>query len=348
MRIGFVPLVDASPLIGAFAWGEFTKEGLDVSLTCEIGWGTIREKLIFGELDAVQIPAPMAVAIRLGIGCAPTPVVTHWILNWQGNAITLSRNISDQGVSDGVSLHHLIRSRSPGRLTLAVVARHSTHAFLLHKWLRSSGIIPERDVRLVVLPPPQMVRSLSEGLIDGFCSGEPWNSAAVRAGCGWIAAASADIAPGHVEKVLLVRESFANSRVGEYGALLRAMKSSAARCESADGRDELVSLLAGREWLHLDPAILHSSLVGPLDRGDGVPRTCDRFHKFFAPLENAPSLHTASEILSVMRDDRQIPDPIDRLSSLESTVASVFGGTNSPSQPLNPTHNRRATTTTSV
>ena len=285
-------------MIAASAWGHWENENVNVRLHREIGWATIREKLIFGNLDVVQIPAPMAVAVRLGLGSSPTDVIVPWILNRQGNAITLSRNLRNQGVTDAASFGALARSQAPRKMTFGVVARHSMHAILLHRWLTSAGLSAERSLNTVVIPPPQMVRSLEEGLIDGFCAGEPWNAVAVAEGCGWCAAIGAEILPRHVEKVLLMRADFALNRAEELGGLLRGLRSASRRCDSLEGRKELMTLL--QKEMDTTAEILGASLLGPFERGDGTSAPSSLFHNFYESECNNPTQAAAQGVLKQM------------------------------------------------
>lgn len=192
LRVGLLPLTDAAPFIVAQELGLFARHGLNVELRREIGWATIREKIIYGELEAAQSPAPMLWSVQLGLGCAPCDVLTALIINLHGKAITLSRALWVAGVRDAATLRqHLRTRRSPEPLTLGIVFSYSSHHLLLRDWLRAAAIDPERDVRIVVVPPDQMVRNLRAHTIDGFCAGEPWNTLAAQQGEGWCPAWSA-------------------------------------------------------------------------------------------------------------------------------------------------------------
>ena len=97
---------------------------------------------------------------------------------------------------------------------LGVVSPYSSHNFLLREWLIRHGLDPVRDVEIVVVPPPQVFFNFQSGYLDGYCAGEPWNALSVLARVGWVVATSADLAPLHPEKVLMVRRDFAESRAG--------------------------------------------------------------------------------------------------------------------------------------
>src|SRR4051812_10122930 len=167
-RGGFFALTDAGPFVVAEGLCLFARHDLVVELRREIGWATIREKIIYGELDAAQAPAPMLWSAQLGLGCPPCDVLTALVLNLHGNAITLSRALWTAGVRDAATLRDHARLHRPRQpLTFGVVFPFSSHHLLLRDWLRSAGLDPDRDVRIVVVPPGQMFRNLAAQTIDG-------------------------------------------------------------------------------------------------------------------------------------------------------------------------------------
>ncbi|MEO6740606.1 MAG: CmpA/NrtA family ABC transporter substrate-binding protein, partial [Chthoniobacteraceae bacterium] len=188
--------------------GLFEKHGLAVELSRELGWATIREKVIHGELDAAHAPAGMPFAAAAGLGGISADCLAGLVLNLHGNAITLSQRLWNAGVRDGKTLRDFVRKcRRP--VTLGTVYQWSSHSVLLRLWLKAHGFDVENDARVVVVPPSQMVTHLRAGHLDGFCVGEPWNSLAVMSRAGWVVARSAELAPLHPEKVLMVRRNFA-------------------------------------------------------------------------------------------------------------------------------------------
>src|SRR5438552_12946031 len=217
LQVGFVPLTDCAPLVMASERGLFRKYGLRVALSRELGWATIRDKVIHGELDAAHALAAMPVAATLGLGSIRCDCLTALVLNLHGNAITLSEELWRRGVRDGATLRaQILATRGANTLTFGIVYPFSSHHYLLRRWLESFGIRPNRDVRIVVVPPPQMVTNLKAGHLDGFCVGEPWNSVAVQSRAGWCIATSAELEPGHPEKVLMVRNDFAEKCAHEH------------------------------------------------------------------------------------------------------------------------------------
>jgi nitrate/nitrite transport system ATP-binding protein len=189
LEIGFIPLTDCAPFVVAHEKGFFQKHGLtDVHLVRTPNWKVLDQSIASGQIDAAQMLAGMPIAMTLGAGMTgkPVPIRTSMVLSRNGNAITWSKQLYDQGVRDLASIKAYIES-DPDRLhTLGMVYPSSMHNLMLRYWLASGGIDPDRDVNLTVTPPPQMVSNLRTGNIDGYCVGEPWNSRAVYEGLGTV------------------------------------------------------------------------------------------------------------------------------------------------------------------
>ena len=297
LRIGFLALTDAAPFVVAEELGLFARHNLIVELRREIGWATIREKIIYGELDAAQAPAPMLWSAQLGLGCPPCEVLTALVLNLHGNAITLARRLWDAGVRDAATLHEHVRlRRSRELLTLGVVFPFSSHSLLLRRWLHHAGLEADRDVRLVVVPPAQMFRNLAAGTIDGFCSGEPWNTLAVREGIGWCPTWTARLQPDHIEKVLMVTRAFADRRHAEHAALVSALGEAAAWCDEPQNREKLAELLADARYLNLPARVIAPTLLGRFDCGGGRVEPVPDFHVFHRGDASVPAVSKAAAL----------------------------------------------------
>lgn len=289
VRIGFIPLTDCAPLLVAREHGLFRKHGVRVELSCEVGWATIREKLLYGQIDAAHAIAGLALAMRLGLSTPPCRVVAPFVFNLHGNAITLSRDLWNRGVRDAASLKKLIRSSVSRRFTFGMVSRYSSHYFMLRKWLVAGGVDVEKDVRIVALPPTQMAANLAAGLIDGYCVGEPWNSVAVQRGIGWIAATSEQLAQEHPEKVLLTTETFIERHFEEAQAIVGALREACAFCDAKGNRAEVARLLAESGYFSGNEGVLQRSLVGSLDLGTGQTVDASTFHIFHRRDANEPT-----------------------------------------------------------
>ncbi len=280
-------MIDCAPLVAAQELGLFTRHGLSVRLRREVGWATIRDKLLLGELQAAHAPGSLAFVLQAGLGVAPRACLTAFVLSLNGGALTLSRELWDQGVRDAASLRRLIE-RDPGRtFNFGAALEYSTHNYDLRQWLTSAGIRPDRDVQITYVPSPIIHRQLMSGHLDGYCVGEPWNSISVSSGRGWIAATSAEISPYQIEKVLLVLREFAEAQPEVHLALVAALIEASAFCEAPESRPALVRMLARPAYLDLPEELIARSLLGPLETGHGE-RSTEGFITFRQRGANVP------------------------------------------------------------
>lgn len=321
LRLGFVPLTDCAPIVMAQELGLFKKYGLPVVLSRELGWATVRDKIIHRELDAAHALAAMPAAATLGLGSVACDCLTALVLNLNGNAITLSNDLWQRGIRDGHSLRNEIaRTRREKTFTFGAVFPFSSHRHLLRRWLSSHGIDPDREVRIVVVPPPQMVANLKAGHLDGFCVGEPWNSVAVQSRAGWVAATSSELDALHPEKVLMVRREFATQRSEEHVALVAALHEACEFCDQPENHAQIIYTLARPEYIGADEAALCRGINGELDLGHGRQKRLPDFCIFHRDNANNPSADKAAWTLDLMRNSGLCPDPSWLNSALSRKV----------------------------
>jgi len=256
--IGFVPLLDCASLVIAVEKGFMAQEGLEVTLVRETSWANIRDRIVVDHFDAAQMLGPMTVAASLGIGHLTVPMIAPISLGLGGNAITVSNslwhNMHDHGAqlnadpaTQGHALKQVVLQRQQQNkppLTFGMVYPFSCHNYELRYWLSASGIDPDHDVQLVVIPPPLLVDALREGQIDGFCVGDPWNSLAVEAGAGIIVNATSQIWHLSPEKVLGCRASWAKQHPQQLEGLIRAIYRAAQWCDQPANHPMLATILA--------------------------------------------------------------------------------------------------------
>jgi ABC-type nitrate/sulfonate/bicarbonate transport system substrate-binding protein len=293
LRIGFIDLIDAAPLIVALERGFFADEGLAVVLERQLGWGNVRDRLTFGQFDAAHALLGMPLFSRIGRDWFMEPLVALMNLGSGGNAITLSRRLTDAGVRSPTSLAQYIRNDPRHEvLAFAHVFSCSMHHYLLRDWLASGGIDPDRDVRLRVFPPNQMAGHLKSGYVEGFCVGEPWNTLARQEGAGEIVAVTTDIVPEHPEKVLAVSQRWLDRNGPLTTAIIRAVLRGCAFCEDERNAQALAELLARPQYLNASREVIHSALTldQTVAQGPGsVARSSDWRVRSFAPSATFPS-----------------------------------------------------------
>ena len=269
IRLGFIPLIDAAPLVVAHECGYFADEGLHVSLERQIGWANVRDKLAFGHLDASHALLGLPLASVLQPETQGEELVSVLALSSGGNAITLSRQLTEAGVNSAATLARWIHDPHADRPPVfAHVFGCSMHHYLLRDWLDAAGIHPDVDVRLCVIPPSQMTRQLAAGQLDGFCVGEPWNTLAAREGCGDVVCPTTDILPAHPEKVLATTRRWAHDNAAALTPLIRAILRACQYCNDPNNLESLADLLAQPKYVGVDVSTLRASLS--LDRTFGL------------------------------------------------------------------------------
>lgn len=291
LDIGFIPLTDCAPLVVAKEKGFFEKHGLvNVRLVRESSWRSISEGITQGRLDASQMVAGMPLSMTIGVGNnAPVSVMTSLVLDRNGSAITLHKSFYDQGVKSLADLKEVIRQRGDHHLTLGVVHPASMHNLLLRYWLAAGGIDPDLDIDLTVVPPSDMLEALRNGQLDGYCVGEPWNSQAVQEGLGYVLATEQDIWPGHPEKVLGVRESWADRYPQTHLALVKALLEACAYCDDRRNREDILEILSQPQYVGSAIESMRPGFLGPYDRGAGEkPQTIQGYNQFSIGQANCP------------------------------------------------------------
>jgi nitrate/nitrite transport system substrate-binding protein len=217
---GILPLTDCAPIVVAHAKGFFLRHGIESSVMKFGSWTASRDALMSGRAQAAHMLFGMPVAAAVGkLGTQHKPLVIPWILNRNGQAITVSVRHREILSSNARDLRALAKERrEKGRpMVFAMTLQPGTHAMWLRYWLAAGGINPDKDVALITIPPPMMVANMRAGRLDGFCAGEPWNAKAVDEELGFTAILSEEIWPDHPEKVLAFAEEFseANPKFGE-------------------------------------------------------------------------------------------------------------------------------------
>ena len=292
LEIGFVPLTDCAPLAVAHEKGLFRKYGLEeVTLSREPSWKAVAEGITSKRLDAAQMVAAMPLALTLGMGGkAPLPIVTPLVLSRNGNAITFSKKLFESGVRNLSDFKAVIAADLEHQHTLGMVHPASMHNLILRYWLAAGGINPDQDVNLTVIPPPQMVATMKAGNIDGFCAGEPWNAHAVEEGLGFVIAHDLDLWAGHPEKVLGLREDWANQYPETHLALVKALLEAAEYCDDRRNRGEIAEILARPDYVGAKLDYIRAGFLDPYNRGDGrPPEMLLRFNQFHIDMTNCPN-----------------------------------------------------------
>lgn len=295
LHLGYVPLLDAAPLLIADALGFAEEEGLHLDMTPAPSWATLRDLLALEQVEAAQMLAPLPIAMALGLAPCTVQFEALSVLNLNGNVIGISNPLADRLAAAGHGFD-FADAAAAGRALLAagggvrfgVPFAFSMHRELVSYWLKALGAVPAQiDIRTV--PPQRMAMALAAGEIDAFCVGEPWGSVAVDSGVATLLLPGAAIWASAPEKVLACRQGWAESRPEVAGALLRALWR-AARWLGDDGNAAMASeVLAHESRLGLPADVLERGLTGRMVvRPGGHEHHAPRFIAFFAGAAGFP------------------------------------------------------------
>ncbi len=301
---GFVPLLDSALLVVAKEKGFAESQGIDLRLARERSWASIRDRLAVGHFEVAHILAPMPIACNLGLTAPAQEMVVPMALGLGGNAVTVSQALwqmmSTCGAKDdldartnGAALRQVIVGKGP-KLRFGVVHPYSAHNYELRYWLTASGIDPDHDIEILVLPPPDMGDALRAGLIDGYCAGEPWNTFGVLERDAHLATVKASIWRSSPEKVLGVNRKWSDSHPEALSALLRALYLASLWCGDRSNHGELAELLSRLAYINRPAEWLRPALSGVLPIGEGA--TAD-IRDFFVPNAKAATFPWRSHAL---------------------------------------------------
>jgi nitrate/nitrite transport system substrate-binding protein len=258
LKIGFVPITCATPIIMAHPMGFYRKYGLEVEVVKTAGWAVARDKSLNKEYDASHMLTPMPLAMTLGVGSTAAPFVVAAIENLNGQAITLH-------------IDHK-QKRNPKQwkgMKFAVPFDYSMHNFLLRYYVAEHGLDPDKDIQIRTLPPPEMVANLRAKNVDGFLAPDPFNQRAVYEQVGFIHALSKELWDRHPCCAFAASKEFAEKMPNTFGALFRAIVDATHYASKAEHRAEVAKAISPKDYLNQPPTVVEQVLTGKFADGLG-------------------------------------------------------------------------------
>jgi nitrate/nitrite transport system substrate-binding protein len=340
LTFGIIPLTDCAPLVIAKEKGFFKKHGLDVTVSKESSWANIRDKVSVGGLDGAHMLAGMPIAATLGVGAKKQATVTAFSMDLNGNGITVSNALYKRMVeaepeamkaprpTTARALKKVIDAdKKAGKepMTFAMVFPVSTHNYELRYWMASAGIDPDQDVRLIVIPPPQMVANLKSNNIVGYCVGEPWNQRAVEMGIGKSITTNYEIWNNNPEKVFGVTKEWADKNPGSHKAAVKALIEASVWMDKPENRKEVVKIISKKSYVNAPTSVVDNSMTGTwtYDKKEGPVPFADFnvFHRYAATF---PWQSHAVWFLTQMARWGQLKEAIDFKKVAESVYLPDF------------------------
>src|SRR5215471_3844468 len=304
IRFGIIALTDCSSIVMAHELGYFKQFGIQSVISKEASWAAIRDKLSLGENQATHMLIGMPFASTMGLAGSPVkPMVIPWLLNRNGQAITLNNKLKAAGVKKAADIKPIAdKAKAAGDpLTFAMTFPPGTHAMWIRYWLASGGIHPDRDTTLITIPPPQMVANMNVGKMDGFCVGEPWNLRAISDNIGYTVITTQKMWVDHPEKVCAFTDEFASKNPRTVAAVLKALHLSSEYNDKMENRPNMAEIISRPTYINCPKEIILDRLLGKYDYGDGNKEQDPNYMIFNARNCNFPSRTYAYWWLSQFR-----------------------------------------------
>lgn len=295
LRLGYVPLIDAAPLIVARELGFAREEGVAFDLIRLQSWAQSRDMLGMGAIDAAHMLVPLPIAQAMGLGPDYPAFDLAMILSVGGQAIAVSAGLAGAmrarghgfGFDDPLAARDALSAVAGGRLRVGVPFPFSTQAELVRHWLQGTELAPGMTIHTV--PPPQMAAAMAAGEVDAFCVGEPWASYAVETGAGALLLAGRAIWAAPPEKGLVLTRTFAETRPEETGRMMRAIWRACRWLDVPGNRSTAAEILSRPEYLNLPPELSERGLLGRLHvAATGEVRQYPEFIRFHGGAANFP------------------------------------------------------------
>lgn len=270
VKLGFIPLTDCSPIVMAKELGLFKKYGVEVVVTKESSWANVRDKILTGELDGAHCLYSMPFSVYTGVGGkAGSEMKIAMMLNVNGQAITLSNDFCGKvGFKQMNKVTPVVAAKlkAEKEVTFAMTFPGGTHDLWLRNWMSIAGL-NQKAVKIITIPPPQMVANMKVGNMDGYCVGEPWGGVAVKQGVGFTQVASQDIWKDHPEKALVVNKEFSAKHKADLVKVMKALLEACMWLDNPANRKKAAAIIGKAPYVNAPADVIESRLMGDYNLG---------------------------------------------------------------------------------
>jgi len=304
VKFGMIALTDCSPIVIAHEKGFFKKYGINSIVSKGASWAAIRDALANGDIQATHMLIGMPIASTMGLlGSPKRPMIIPWLLNRNGQSITLAKAYKGKVQDDPKALKSPVdEAKAKGApLTFAMTFPPGTHSMWMRYYLGAGGIHPDRDVALITIPPAQMVANMKIGKMDGFCVGEPWNARSIADDIGFTSLNTQDIWKDHPEKVCAFTADFAEKNPKTVKAVLKALHEASVWLDNLDNRPEQAEIVSRPTYINCPKDLILGRMLGEYDFGDGRKKKDPNYMIFSSRNCNYPQAKYAIWFLSQYR-----------------------------------------------
>jgi len=286
IKLGYIPIVEAAPLIVAQAKGFFAKYGMTgAEVSKQANWGSARDNVEIGSaaggIDGGQWQMPMPHLISEGVITKNNQKIPMYVLaqlNTQGNGIAIANKHAGKGLGLDISgakayIQELKAAGTPFKA--AYTFPKANQDFWIRYWFAAGGIDPDSDIDLLAVPAAQTVANMKTGTMDAFSTGDPWPYRIVADNIGFMSALTSEIWQFHPEEYLAIRADWVDANPKAALAVLKAVMEAQQWCDDSANREELATILSGRNFFNLPKEILAGPFKGQYKMGDGKPDVSD-------------------------------------------------------------------------
>jgi bicarbonate transport system substrate-binding protein len=273
ISLGFIPILEAAPLVIGVEKGFFAKHGLEVKLSKQANWGAARDNVVLGSagggIDGGQWQLPMPQMISEGAltNGKKVPMVILAMLMSQGNGIAAAETVKEGNLSVDLAksspgFFETFNQKEGRKFRAAYTFPKANQEFWIRWWLAAGGVDPDKSVELLTVPTPETLQGMRNGSMEAFSTGDPWPSRIVRDKIGYLAATTSQMWPVHPEEYLAVRADWVDKHPKAAVALLKGLIEAQMWLDKPENKAEAAAILSSRKWYNVPKEILEESLKG--------------------------------------------------------------------------------------
>ncbi|ABB57518.1 CmpA/NrtA family ABC transporter substrate-binding protein [Synechococcus elongatus] len=277
IKLGYIPIFEAAPLIIGREKGFFAKYGLDVEVSKQASWAAARDNVILGSagggIDGGQWQMPMPALLTEGAisNGQKVPMYVLACLSTQGNGIAVSNQLKAQNLGLKLAPNRdfiLNYPQTSGRkFKASYTFPNANQDFWIRYWFAAGGIDPDKDIELLTVPSAETLQNMRNGTIDCFSTGDPWPSRIAKDDIGYQAALTGQMWPYHPEEFLALRADWVDKHPKATLALLMGLMEAQQWCDQKANRAEMAKILSGRNFFNVPVSILQPILEGQIKVG---------------------------------------------------------------------------------
>ncbi|BAW95863.1 nitrate transport protein, NrtC like protein [[Synechococcus] sp. NIES-970] len=266
LNVGYVANLAIAPWLVAQEQGFFAQYGLEVQFYPQADQEAVEQGLLEARFDAAitAFTTPLIYQLK-------TPAVNLVALMQlyrHGGVFCGRQRTWDSNIRAGIDYANFPEFAAAYRSyvralpdkTFAVDDQYSVAAYLYRYWWAEMGFHPDRDLELLAFAPTELHHKLQAGVVQGYCSQEPWGQQAIANGAGFVQYLSGDVWQGHPGPVITTSAGWLETNPNTAKALIAATLEGCQYCQNPLNATTVGALFATN--LGLEPTQIIALLGG--------------------------------------------------------------------------------------